>query len=164
MNARALRGLCPVPALVLLGCVGTGPNLEGLGHSPQAERAKALDPAFATPPPDAERFASGVAKTTLRPGTGTLMPDPGSLVRVEFEGFRANGTLFDSSKRKGKPQIFELSETVRGLSEALTHMVEGEVARFWIPGHLAYGDKPEDPRLPAGPLVFELELLKIVRR
>ena len=40
-------------------------------------------------------------------------------------------------------------------------MVVGDKARFWIPGALAYGDKPARPGTPAGPLVFDVELLSI---
>jgi peptidylprolyl isomerase len=40
-------------------------------------------------------------------------------------------------------------------------MVEGEKTRFWIPSDLAYGDKPKRPGAPAGPLVFDVELLSI---
>ena len=40
-------------------------------------------------------------------------------------------------------------------------MVVGEKTRFWIPGALAYGDKPQRPGAPAGMLVFDIELLNI---
>jgi len=40
-------------------------------------------------------------------------------------------------------------------------MVVGDKARFWIPGNLAYGDKPTRPGAPAGMLVFDIELLSI---
>jgi FKBP-type peptidyl-prolyl cis-trans isomerase len=40
-------------------------------------------------------------------------------------------------------------------------MAVGDKARFWIPGRLAYGDKPTRGGAPAGPLVFDIELLAI---
>jgi len=40
--------------------------------------------------------------------------------------------------------------------------VEGQKTRFWIPGSLAYGDTPSRPGAPAGTLVFDVELLKIL--
>lgn len=119
---------------------------------------------FATPPSSARELGSGVAQEILRTGTGHIHPDAGSIVRVEFTGFRADGTEFDSSKSKGKPQVYELAKVVRGLSIAIEHMVVGESSRFWIPADLAYGEAPEDPRLPAGELVFDIELLNIVRQ
>jgi FKBP-type peptidyl-prolyl cis-trans isomerase len=118
---------------------------------------------FATPPSTAIDIGGGVAQKVLRVGSGKIHPDAGSIVRLEFTGFRADGSEFDSSKLKGKPQVYELSKVVRGLSRAIQHMVAGESARFWIPADLAYGESPEDPRLPAGPLVFDIELLNIVR-
>lgn len=120
--------------------------------------------AFATPPASARNLGSGVSQQVLRTGTGNIHPDAGSIVRVEFTGFRSDGSEFDSSKRKGKPQVYELAKVVRGLSRAIQHMVVGESSRFWIPADVAYGESPEDPRLPAGDLVFDIELLNIVRQ
>lgn len=120
--------------------------------------------AFATPPASARNLGSGVSQQVLRTGTGNIHPDAGSIVRVEFTGFRSDGIEFDSSKRKGKPQIYELAKVVRGLSRAIQHMVVDESSRFWIPADVAYGESPEDPRLPAGDLVFDIELLNIVRQ
>jgi FKBP-type peptidyl-prolyl cis-trans isomerase len=119
---------------------------------------------FATPPSSSIDLGSGVSQLVLRSGNGSLHPDAGSIVRVDFIGFRADGTEFDSSKNKGKPQVFELAKVVRGLSIAIEHMVVGESSRFWIPADLAYGESPEDPRLPAGDLVFDIELINIVRQ
>lgn len=128
------------------------------------EPARRTTTAFATPPQDARILGSGVAQKVLRAGTGKVHPDAGSIVRVEFTGFRADGTEFDSSKSKGKPQVYELPKVVRGLSIAIQHMVPGDRCRFWIPADVAYGESPDDVRLPAGPLVFEIELLNIVRQ
>ncbi len=130
---------------------------------PPARKPLAPHPDFVRPPPDATRLPSGVGYKVLRKGTGTTHPDAGSLVRVNYEGWRSDGSVFDSSQRQGKPKIFDLPQVVRGLSQGIEQMVEGEVAKFWIPAPLAYGDAPEDPRIPAGPLVFQIELLKIVR-
>jgi peptidylprolyl isomerase len=48
-----------------------------------------------------------------------------------------------------------------GFREALTNMVPGEKARFWIPAALAYGDNPANRFNPAGDLVYEIELLAV---
>ena len=116
------------------------------------------------PPPDAKLLSSGVGYKVLRQGDGQRHTDAGSLVRVAYSGWQSDGTLFDSSQSHGKPQIFDLPKVVRGLSQGIVQMVEGEVAKFWIPADLAYGESPPDARLPAGPLVFEIELLNIVRQ
>ena len=116
------------------------------------------------PPADAKLLSSGVGYKVLPQGRGGRHPDAGSLVRVAYSDWRSDGSLFDSSQSHGKPQIFDLPKVVRGLSQGIVQMVEGEVARFWIPADLAYGESPSDARLPAGPLVFEIELLNIVRQ
>ena len=147
-----MRGLSllALTALVLAACV-----------TPPQPRART---GFAAPPPEARVLNGGVAVLVQRPGTGSVHPDAGSIVRVEFTGYRADGSVFDSSKSKGKPQIYELPKVMRGLSEGIQQMVTGEASRLWIPASLAYGEAPEDARLPAGDLVFDVELLSIVRR
>jgi FKBP-type peptidyl-prolyl cis-trans isomerase len=69
--------------------------------------------------------------------------------------------LFDSSVTRGQPTTFPLDGVIKGWTEGLQLMVVGDKARFWIPGNLAYGDKPSRPGTPAGTLVFDVELLSI---
>jgi peptidylprolyl isomerase len=58
--------------------------------------------------------------------------------------------------------VFPLNEVIKGWTEGVQLMVEGEKTRFWIPGNMAYGDQPTRPGAPAGMLVFDIELLKIL--
>ena len=67
--------------------------------------------------------------------------------------------MFDSSVARGEPIEFPLDRVIPGWTEGLQLMVDGEKRRFWIPGNLAYGDKPARPGAPAGTLVFDVELL-----
>jgi peptidylprolyl isomerase len=69
--------------------------------------------------------------------------------------------MFDTSAANGAPGTFKLDQVIAGWTEGLQLMVEGEVRRFWIPAKLAYGDKPPADA-PAGMLVFDIELLKII--
>jgi peptidylprolyl isomerase len=62
---------------------------------------------------------------------------------------------------RGQPTTFGLNQVIKGWTEGVQLMVEGEKTRFWIPGELAYGDKPTRPGAPAGTLVFDVELLQI---
>ena len=64
---------------------------------------------------------------------------------------------------RGQPTTFPLDGVIAGWTEGLQLMVEGEKARFWIPGALAYCDDPSRPGAPAGTLVFDVELLAIKR-
>jgi hypothetical protein len=70
--------------------------------------------------------------------------------------------MFDSSVMKGRPFDTPLNRVVKGWTEGVQLMVEGEKTRFWIPGDLAYGDTPQRPGAPAGTLVFDIELLSIL--
>ncbi len=109
-------------------------------------------------PADASRTASGIAYKVLRPGSGTTHPRRTSVVTVHYSGWTTDGKLFDSSLLKGEPAEFRLTGVIKGWTEGVQLMVEGEKRRFWIPARLAYGN---DRKMPQGMLVFDIELLKI---
>ena len=69
--------------------------------------------------------------------------------------------MFDSSVARGKSTTFRLDGVIKGWTEGVQLMAVGDKARFWIPGNLAYGDKPTRDGTPTGPLVFDIELLSI---
>ena len=97
----------------------------------------------------------------MKHGKGKEHPTATSTVEVHYSGWTRDGQLFDSSVRRGKPISFSLGGVIKGWTEGLQLMVVGDRARFWIPSALAYGDKPSQPGTPAGPLVFDVELLAI---
>ncbi len=103
---------------------------------------------------------SGLAYVVLRPGTGTKHPKGSSTVRVDYSGWTTDGKLFDSSVMRGEAAEFSLDNVIAGWREGLALMTEGEKARFWIPGEIAYHGTPNKPQ---GMLVFDVELLKIVQ-
>lgn len=117
-------------------------------------------PDVAAPPADAERTASGLASKQLRPGTGTVHPGPTDRVTVHYVGWTTDGRRFDSSIERNRPATFPLNGVIRGWTEGVQLMVEGERRRFWIPAELAYGENPR-PGAPAGMLVFDIELIRI---
>lgn len=113
-------------------------------------------------PEDAEKTASGLASKVVEKGKGTTHPAPTDNVSVHYSGWTTDGKLFDSSVTRGTPATFPLNRVIPGWTEGVQLMVEGEKRRFWIPAKLAYGDNPP-PGAPAGLLVFDVELLKIVK-
>ncbi len=114
------------------------------------------------PPDGATTTASGLAYRVLTPGTGTEMANPHDRVVVHYTGWRTDGErAFDSSHVRGKPAEFALSSIIAGWKEALPLMKVGEKTRFWVPEELAYKDRPEAPQ---GMLVFDIELLEIIRQ
>ena len=118
------------------------------------------DVAFA--PADATKTASGLAYKVITPGTGSVHPKATDSVTVHYTGWTTDGRMFDSSVKRGMPATFPLNHVIPGWTEGVQLMVEGDKTRFWIPGNLAYGDHPARPGAPAGTLVFDVELLKIV--
>jgi len=113
------------------------------------------------PPATAKKTASGLAYTILKKGTGTQPPKATDTVTVHYSGWTPDGKLFDSSVTHGEPVSFALNKVIKGWTEGLQLMKVGDKARFWIPGNLAYGDKPTRPGAPAGPLVFDVELISV---
>jgi FKBP-type peptidyl-prolyl cis-trans isomerase len=114
----------------------------------------------AAAPADARKTASGLAYKVLAPGASGVHPGPRSTVVVHYSGWTTDGKMFDSSVKRGEPATFPLDGVIAGWTEGLQLMVAGEKARFWIPGKLAYGDKPRGDA-PGGTLVFDVELLEI---
>ncbi len=113
------------------------------------------------PPKSAKKTASGLSYRVLKPGTGKVHPKATDTVTVHYSGWTPDGKMFDSSVQRGSPTSFALNQVVKGWTEGVQLMVEGEKTRFWIPGDLAYGDKPTRPGAPSGMLVFDIELLQI---
>jgi peptidylprolyl isomerase len=112
----------------------------------------------AAPPADAIKTPSGLAYKILRPGTGTTHPKSRDKVLVHYSGWTTDGKMFDSSIIKGEPLELPLDQVIPGWTEGLQLMTEGEQVRFWIPQKLAYKGASG---MPAGMLVFDVELVKI---
>ena len=107
--------------------------------------------------------ASGLQYQILTPGTG---PKPAAAdgVKVNYVGTLLDGTKFDSSYDRGEPAVMPLSGVIPGWSEGLQLMPVGSKFRFWIPSRLAYGEEAGPPIGPNQVLVFEVELLDVVKR
>jgi FKBP-type peptidyl-prolyl cis-trans isomerase len=112
-----------------------------------------------TPPPEAERSASGLASVIQRAGTGDARAQPHDKVRVAFTAWNEKGKLVDSSDKRGGPVVFDLAGVITGWQEALQAMRVGEQRRIWVPDDLGYPGRPGYPR---GNAVFDLELLEII--
>lgn len=112
------------------------------------------------PPADAHRTADGIAYKVLRAGTGVRHPSAFDRVTVHYTGWTTDGKMFDSSVARGMPATLSLGDVIKGWTEGLQLMVEGERTRFWIPQDLAYKGQSGEPR---GMLVFDIELIRIER-
>jgi len=120
----------------------------------------ASPPDVAKPPSDARRTATGLAYKVIKDGTGSTNPSRSSRVTVHYTGWTTDGKMFDSSVSRGQPETIGLDQVIKGWTEGIQLMVEGDKRRFWIPENLAYQGQAGMPR---GMLVFDIELLKIER-
>ena len=113
-------------------------------------------------PESADKTASGIASRVLTKGTGTTHPKATDQVKVHYSGWTTDGKLFDSSVMRDEAIVFPLNQVIAGWTEGVQLMVEGEKRRLWIPAKLAYGETPP-AGAPAGTLVFDVELLQILK-
>lgn len=104
---------------------------------------------------------SGLQYKQLQAGTGTVHPKVADMVKVHYEGMLADGTVFDSSVKRGEPITFGLERVIVGWKEGLQLMVVGDKTRFFIPPSLAYGEQWAGDIPPNSALIFDVELLDI---
>lgn len=105
--------------------------------------------------------ASGLQYKVLEKGTGEVHPTSESNVKVHYHGTLINGSVFDSSIDRGTPISFGLNQVIPGWTEGVQLMVEGDKFRFYIPSHLAYGNRATG-KIPSGALlIFDVELIAI---
>jgi FKBP-type peptidyl-prolyl cis-trans isomerase FkpA len=111
--------------------------------------------------PGATKLPSGLVYKTLTPGNGPS-PSATDKVKVNYEGRLTNGTVFDSSYKRGQPAEFGLNQVIKCWTEGVQKMKVGEKARLVCPSDIAYGDHGHPPTIPGGAtLVFDVELLGI---
>jgi FKBP-type peptidyl-prolyl cis-trans isomerase FkpA len=105
---------------------------------------------------------SGVQYQVLRAGAGPR-PAATDTVRVHYRGTLLDGKQFDSSYDRGQPAEFALNQVIPGWTEGLQLMTVGSKYRLWIPADKAYGPNGPPDIGPNQTLVFEVELLGIVK-
>jgi FKBP-type peptidyl-prolyl cis-trans isomerase FkpA len=108
---------------------------------------------------DVTKTPSGIVIRVIKAGTGAS-PTANDVVKVHYEGKLIDGTVFDSSVKRGEPAEFPLSGVVPCWTEALQKMKKGEKSQVVCPSAVAYGDRGAPPDIPPGAtLSFEVELL-----
>ena len=108
---------------------------------------------------DATKTLSGIVIRTITAGSGGS-PTASDVVKVHYEGKLIDGTVFDSSIKRGQPAEFALNGVVPCWTEALQKMKKLEKAQVVCPSAMAYGDRGSPPVIPPGAtLSFEVELL-----
>lgn len=111
--------------------------------------------------PNAVKTPSGLMYVVIKEGVGEK-PKAGAQVTAHYNGTLMDGTLFDSSYKRGEPIAFVVGkgQVIKGWDEALLDMKKGEKRTLIIPYTLAYGEEGYPPVIPAkATLVFEVELV-----
>ena len=104
---------------------------------------------------------SGLQYKILRAGTGAVATEKDE-VEVQYEGRLIDGTVFDSSYKRGdQPAKFRPTQVIKGWTEALTLMPEGSMWELYIPQNLAYGERQAGQIPPYSALIFKVELEKV---
>ena len=106
---------------------------------------------------------SGLQYVVLTEGTGAK-PKATDRVTCHYAGRLTDGTVFDSSYRRGEPAVFPLNGVIAGWTEGVQLMGEGAKFRFFIPYQLAYGERGAGQSIPPyAALVFDVELIEVVK-
>ncbi len=106
--------------------------------------------------------ASGLQYEVVKQGTGR-QPKASDTVRCHYEGTLIDGTVFDSSYRRGVPADFGLRQVIAGWTEGVQLMKEGSIFKFYIPYNLAYGEHGAGADIPPyAALIFTVELVKVL--
>ncbi len=105
---------------------------------------------------------SGLQYEVVKAGKGAL-PKETDKVKVHYHGTLIDGTVFDSSVDRGEPAEFGVNQVIRGWVEGLQLMPVGSKYKFYIPQELAYGAQGQGSITPYSTLIFEVELIAIVK-
>ncbi len=106
---------------------------------------------------------SGLQYEVITKGEGTEKPSLSDQVKTHYHGTLINGTVFDSSVERNEPITFPVGGVIKGWIEALQLMVEGDKWRLTVPSELAYGGAAQG-QIPANSvLIFEVELIEIIK-
>ncbi len=112
--------------------------------------------------PEVKATKSGLMYKVLKEGSGKK-PSATSKVRCHYEGTFADGSIFDSSYKRGEPAVFGLNQVIKGWTEGLQLMGEGSKYELYLPYDLAYGEQGAGSSIPPySALKFVVELLEVL--
>ncbi|MCP3099500.1 FKBP-type peptidyl-prolyl cis-trans isomerase [Myxococcus sp. K15C18031901] len=136
-------------------------KIQAFAKSRQAQAGEAAL-ARAAKEPGAVKLPSGVVYRELTPGTGKS-PRAIDTVKVHYEGRLVDGTVFDTSAKRGIPVEFPLNGVIPCWTQGVAKMKVGGKARLTCPGATAYGERPPPgSRIPPNAvLIFDVELVDI---
>lgn len=104
---------------------------------------------------------SGLQYKIVRQGNGTF-PIEGGQLELNYEGTLLDGTVFDSSYKRGEAVTFPTSGLIKGWDEGIKFADEGSEIVLWIPSELAYGEMSRGAITPNSALKFKIEIIKVI--
>lgn len=111
--------------------------------------------------PGVVALPSGLQYAVITEGTG-VKPLASNKVTCHYHGTLIDGTVFDSSVKRGQPATFPLNAVIKGWTEGVQLMSVGSKYRFFLPADLAYGERGAGGTIgPNCALIFEVELLGV---
>ena len=111
--------------------------------------------------PEVKTTPSGLQYEVIEATLGQK-PKATDTVKVHYEGTLVDGTVFDSSYRRGESIKFCLNQVIKGWTEGLQLMSVGSKYKLYIPYQLAYGEAGAGGSIPPyAALIFTVELLGI---
>lgn len=113
--------------------------------------------------PNVVTLPSGLQYEVVNEGKTGKYAKATDRVKCHYEGTLVDGTLFDSSIKRGEPAVFGVNQVIPGWVEALQLMPEGAKWKLYIPSDLGYGAHGAGEMIPPhSTLIFEVELLEIL--
>ncbi len=111
--------------------------------------------------PEVKTTPSGLQYEIIEATIGQK-PKATDKVKVHYEGTLTDGTVFDSSYKRGEPITFGLNQVIKGWTEGLQLMSIGSKYKLYIPYQLGYGAQGAGAAIPPyAALIFTVELLGI---
>jgi peptidylprolyl isomerase len=137
----------------------SGPPLTVDVEVVQILRAPHTPDTLRKPPAEAMKTPSGVHVQWLSRARAESHPSMSSRVLVSYTGWTTTGDLFETTEMSRHPVEVLLGMALPGWRDAMPLLSAGDKARLWIPASLAYGDHPLSKKVPAGDLVYDVELI-----
>ncbi len=153
-----IKGVAAAAALGVAACGGDASDDE-------AQRAAAFFMQSNARAEGVTTLPSGLQYKVIRSGPeGGVSPDANDLVRVNYEGALADGTVFDSSFERGAPYVTTPQDVIEGWKEGLQLMSVGDEWILYVPPELGYGERGGPPVIPPhAVLVFRVQLLDVAK-
>jgi FKBP-type peptidyl-prolyl cis-trans isomerase FklB len=107
--------------------------------------------------------ASGLQYRVKEAGRGVgKHPGLNDTVLIHYRGKLIDGTGFDNSRQRGQPEYFQVDKVIKGWTEALQLMRQGDHWQVVVPAELAYGESGSGTSIPPNStLIFDIELISI---